>query len=374
MKKFEFFISKIPWAPVGVLVALAFGFFGVYSWLHERKPNISYEIINETNVLDVRKPLEDLSIFFQEENIQERNLNLRIFTIKVENNGEVDILQNYYDRDDIWGLQVSNARIIEVRLIDTNDDYLKSKLEPRLIERDKIELNKVIFEKDKFFVLEILGLHSKAVQPEITPMGKIAGIEKKIPIKSWIKEEKLSFVSQVFSGNVLIHFIRLIVYLLDFTIIAVIVGFSISKLSSVIHKRKRKIREREIKIAFGKKALEENGEMKEIFSFYIANGEDSVRWLNKLLEKEDILALDIQGYDLREKYEHIAEPELAILPPPYDRRDIRRGFFFSSHVEKLIETGTVKLGEDDRVMIDKDFKQALNRLIEYLEVVKSGEK
>ena len=65
--------------------------------------------------------------------------------------------------DDIWGIQVSNARIIEVRLINTNDDYLKLKLEPRIIEKDKIELNKVIFEKDKFFVLEILGLHSNNV-------------------------------------------------------------------------------------------------------------------------------------------------------------------------------------------------------------------
>ena len=123
MKKIEIFKEKIPWSIISVLLALVFGGFAIYSVVHEKKSNISYEIINEVNVLDVRKPLKDLKISFQEEDIQKENLNLRIFSVRVENNGEVDILQSQYDASEVWGIQVQNARIIEVRLINSNSYF-----------------------------------------------------------------------------------------------------------------------------------------------------------------------------------------------------------------------------------------------------------
>jgi len=170
------YIKKIPWSLFGVVLTLVFGFFAVYSAFHERKPNILFEITNEINVLDIRKPLEELSISFMGEDIEKRNLNLRIFTVRIENNGEVDILQNHYDADDVWGIQVNHARIIEARFMDSNSDYLKSKINPNIIEENKIEFNKIIFEKGNYFIVEILVLHMKEEYPEVISIGKIAGI------------------------------------------------------------------------------------------------------------------------------------------------------------------------------------------------------
>ena len=109
------FYRKLHWGLLGIVISMIFGFFGLYSIFHENKPNISFKITNEANILDLHKPLEELSISFQGEDIQKKNLNLRILTIKIENDGKVNILQNFYDSEDIWGFQVKNGKIIEVR-------------------------------------------------------------------------------------------------------------------------------------------------------------------------------------------------------------------------------------------------------------------
>jgi len=90
--------ERYAWGVIGVLLSLLFGAAGLYTFFHERKPNVSYEITNESNVLDLRQPIKNLSILFQNQDIEQKNLNLRIFDVKVENTGEIDILQNHMMR------------------------------------------------------------------------------------------------------------------------------------------------------------------------------------------------------------------------------------------------------------------------------------
>ena len=163
MNKLKIFVKKIPWSFIGVIIALISVAFAIYSWVYGRQPNISFEITNEANVLDVHKPLKDLNISFQGEDIQEKNLNLRILTIRIENTGRENILQNHYDLHDIWGFQVMDGKIIEIRLMDTNSEYLKENLSPRLLKEDTVQFIKTIFEKGKFFTLEALILHTRDI-------------------------------------------------------------------------------------------------------------------------------------------------------------------------------------------------------------------
>lgn len=371
MKKIEIFKEKIPWAIIGVLLALIFGAFGIYSVVHEKKPNILYEITNETNVLDVRKPLADLSISFQGEDIQKENLNLRIFTVRVENNGEVDILQGQYDVSDIWGIQAKNSRIIEVRLINSNSDYIKSKLEPNLIQDDKIKFNKIIFEKRKFFVLEILALHEKALKPEIIPLGKIAGVERNVPIKSWEEREE-SFQEKVFYGNVFIHFIRFVIYSLSLIIVSVIIGLSVGGFASLINKTKSRKRKEEIIKIFGDKALAEDKKEKLLYEFYIKGGGKEVKKLNELLKDKNRLLIKIKSHELFKKYAIEGVPlelEPGEIPPPLYREDIKHALMMDSPVAKLVEKGFVSVGYNNKVIIKKEFKRVLNEFMKYLERV-----
>ena len=201
-------IDKVNWSFMGVIIALLFGIFAVYTFYAE-DPNVTFDIVNDANVLDVHKPLSELNIYFQGEDIQQKNLNLRIISVKIENTGNVDILQNFYDENVIFGLQIDGGHIIESRLIFSNSDYLTSNLNLKIV-NNTIEFSKPILEKNKYFIVEILVLHDKDKGPTIAPLGKIAGIESIDVTKSYT--ERQTFFDDVFSGSSLIQSVRLVVY------------------------------------------------------------------------------------------------------------------------------------------------------------------
>ena len=111
---------------------------------------MTLETISETNILDVRRNLQDLSIVFRGQNVEEQNLNLRILTIEIANTGTIDILPVHYDVEDDWGIKFNAGEVVEARLVDTNSDYLRSKIVPQLLGTDTVAFPKVIFEKGEF--------------------------------------------------------------------------------------------------------------------------------------------------------------------------------------------------------------------------------
>ena len=201
-------IDKVNWSLTGVIIALLLGIFPVYDFYFE-DPNITFDIVNDANVLDVHKPLSELNIYFQGEDIQQKNLNLRMISVKIENTGNVDILQNHYDENVIFGLQIDDGHIIESRLVFSNSDYLISNLNLKIV-NNTIEFSKPILDKNKYFIVEILVLHDKDKGPRLVPLGKIAGIEKMDVTKSYT--ERQTFFGDVFSGSSLVQSVRLVVY------------------------------------------------------------------------------------------------------------------------------------------------------------------
>jgi len=209
----KIYLGRVNWSFVGVILALILGLFSIYVFFDGENPNITFDIINEVNVFDVHKPLDELNIYFREEDIQQKNLNLRIISIKIENTGNLDILQNFYDENVVYGLQVDNGQIIESRLVDSNSKYLMSNLNLETV-NNTVEFSKLIFEENKYFIIEILVLHDKNEGPTLVPLGKIAGIEKMEVKKSYT--ERQSFFDALFSGSLVVQMIRLPIYLLTF--------------------------------------------------------------------------------------------------------------------------------------------------------------
>ena len=62
-------------AYLSVFVSVLFGLSGIYYYYRDKKPEITIEILNDSNVLDVHEPLKDLSVFFHGQNIEKNNLN-----------------------------------------------------------------------------------------------------------------------------------------------------------------------------------------------------------------------------------------------------------------------------------------------------------
>ena len=221
-----------------VSVALAL-FFGL-SNLGEPDPKMTYEILREIDVLDVRTPVEDLQITFRDQDIQAENLNLRIYAMRVVNNGEVDILQTQYDQDQVWGLRVIDGRVIEARLIEASSSYLSAKANPQVIGEDIVEFDKAIVEKGQFFAFNMLVVHAKEVTPEIIPLGKIAGIDEIVVTRVPVKTEGPGFLSDLFGGGWPVQLARAILFLMGAAVVLGLLAATVltySALTAAVRRR-----------------------------------------------------------------------------------------------------------------------------------------
>ena len=163
---------------IGITLAIIFFIISIYYVFYTPQPKITYTILSDSNIVDLHKPLEDLKILFQDEDIQKNNLNLKIYTLKISNSGTKNILEIHYASDEDWGIKITEGRIIESRLVESNSDYLKRNLNPKIVDDKTINLKKVIFDKNDYFTLEVLVLHSKDSDINLIPFGTISGISK----------------------------------------------------------------------------------------------------------------------------------------------------------------------------------------------------
>ncbi len=313
---------------VSVSLALFFGLSG----LSEAEPKLTYEILRETDVLDVRTPVEDLQITFQNEDIQGENLNLRIYAMRIVNNGEVDILQTQYDQDEIWGLQVIGGRVIEARLIEGGSGYLSTKANPRVVREDIVEFEKAIIEKGKFFSFNMLVVHPKDVTPEIIPLGKIAGIEGITLTRVPVKVEGPGFLSDLFGGGWAVQLVRAVLFVMS---AAVVLGLfaaavlSYSFLTSAI--RRRRIRRSVVM-----KSLSSQKQRDLLSEVYLHHGMAGLNDLREKLGSSERLELEAATLGT---VVLAGESEFRILPAYYSASSLEEA-------EVLARDGDAGLGAD----------------------------
>src|SRR5436305_697066 len=119
------------WSMLGAIVGIVGVILAIFA-LRERRAELQFQLISESNVLDVHTPVAALDVLYQGESLQKRQLNLRVITLRVANTGDADILQSQYDQRLPCGLAITRGRIVEIRLLSTNSSYLRNSLSPRL--------------------------------------------------------------------------------------------------------------------------------------------------------------------------------------------------------------------------------------------------
>jgi hypothetical protein len=237
----RFKIEKLlPWGFAGALLTLLIGVGTVYITLREKAPSITYET-SEYNVLDVHRPLKDLSVLFRGQDIQSKKLNLRIYSISVRNDGELNIRQTDFDQSKPWGLSIAGAQIIDQpRLVYASSDYIKENLNPRTTSDSQVEFNKIIFEKGKTFTIEIQVLHQTSIEPVIEPTGKIAGIESIQVVQRKATQAKPSIWTESFQGSAGVQAMRIIAYFLVLIVVFVLVISIAVRISDAADKKRQK--------------------------------------------------------------------------------------------------------------------------------------
>lgn len=241
------------WAIIGVVATCATGIPALYFTMKESLPLVVYEIVSESNVLDLHRSVENLDIMFRGENIRKANENLRLITLAIRNDGQVNVLQNNFDTTEPWGFKIQNGRLADTpRIVDSNSAYLRQKLRPILVTNDTAHFNKVILERGKFVSLDLLILHKNDQQPVIEPIGKIAGQEAILVTRRPPPEKIPSFWQRALSGSVWEHLVRFFLSILVlFVIIAVVFIIEDSN-------RKRKSRRRRKNEQFRSTQLEQH--------------------------------------------------------------------------------------------------------------------
>ena len=130
---------------------LAIGFF-IYPYIFKDSTNISIQIVNQSNVFDLNKPVDSLFIFFKGEDLRKSHQNLKIITLRIINDGDLDILQGQYDHNLDWGIEMSQGIIIEIsKILSGEHKYLSQNINPVISNDRSVIFNKVVFEKNKYF-------------------------------------------------------------------------------------------------------------------------------------------------------------------------------------------------------------------------------
>ncbi len=355
------------WVALLSIVSLFVGILGVlltYLALEEAKPAVTFETISDTNVLDLRRSLQDLSIVFRGQNVEEQNLNLRVMTINVVNTGKVDILPGHYDTDDDWGIQFKGSELIEARLVDASSEYLQSKVVPQRLNTDTAKFPKVIFEKDASFAIEVLLLHPKDRTPTISSIGKIAGINS-IDVKTRpLAREEVGFLAELFQGSAPTQIVRLIMYMVGLlvgSVTSILALFRINELFTSMKSRRRRTRVLKTRTI---REMDQNEISRLLVSRYELRGMDGLKKLRELINEP-------------EKIEWVTPPARWIIRDPHQFHDgvmashvintEHRSIGFHSTLEDLVKVGVLQKGEEDEPILDEALSVAVDNLLSELE-------
>ena len=336
---------------VGVLLALA--------TTQGPEAEVTLETISETDILDLRRSLQDLSIVFRGQNVEEQNLNLRILTIKVANTGTIDILPVHYDVDDDWGIKFDAGEVIEARLVDTNSDYLRSKIVPQLLGTDVVAFPKVIFEEGDSFALEVLLLHLKHESPLVSTIGKIAGIKEFIVSTGPLDRQEASLFARLFPGSAYIQAIRTIIYFIG-SVIATLAAIVVTYLvTESVKKLRAWRRRRRILRSWTIRQIHQPKLRDFLVTFYTLASNSAHRQLQDLIREPQKAAAEVPldewiGDGNQQQHDWISSMPFLDM---HFRDDITLLL-----LRVLATKGFVKKGEDGNICVEQSLVEAIRNL------------
>ena len=353
-KMFDSLASRTFLALLGVVGTI----ITVYAFLQEKKVDLRYEIVANTNVLDFNADISKLEVTYDSTNLKQTKENLRIYTIRIINKGDQNIIKEYYDENEPIGVKISSGKIIEQpQLIQTSNDYLARNVKFTNLQNDRVNFSQVILEQGEYFTIKLLVLHKTGSIPNILSFGKIAG-QKKIDVVNSIDTKKDdSFLIKVFSGNFWVQLLRLFSYLLGAVLIIITIVSTSEKIDDNRNKNRRIRRIEEFK---NLKSYEYTRMDDAIFDRYRASDSQSFQRMKHLLKNED---------ELNKNYKALKEK--------LSSKEYKRFRHFDNNLSGAIEpedfsvinemiTDGILFKEQEKLVINQAMKDTLDKFISFL--------
>ncbi len=166
--------EKYPIETIGLIISVSYIIY--IEFIQQHTNEITFSIINNSNVFDINEPIKNLEIKYDSINLLELNEVLKLLTVKVENTGNTNITENMYYSKVPFGFKIHHGKIIQKpELLESN--FKNSELQVSFIDSTNfINLPSVPFDKGDFYTVKVVCL-AKNEKIAIEPQGKISGIK-----------------------------------------------------------------------------------------------------------------------------------------------------------------------------------------------------
>jgi len=340
-------------------LSLVIGLVALYYTVRRTRTNLVVDVTSESNVMDVRTPLKDLSILFQGQDIQKQNSNLKILGVRLLNDGDTNILENFFDSRIPWGLGIDGGRLIEARVTGSNSQYLSDNLHPKVTGGDEVDFDKVIFDRGKYVTLELLVLHDKNVEPQVRPVGKIAGMDA-IPIRNSFRErDQEGFKAKVFKGPIPVQIVRTIAYFFIGLSTVIVVGLTTAGIWSIPSRIKKRSRRKWVRYLPKEASSEKEKKRQALLNIFVEDGLPGLKRVQRMLNSEDSMAKLLRPR--RVSVEEAADLGPHLVGHMHMTPD-GHYFFLPSPFEPLVEAGLVRR-TDKTIEVDAEGRDLLSSLI-----------
>lgn len=173
----DFNDRHFPWSFLGVLLAVLFGVFGVYTGLfYARTPQVRLETLGNVPVLSVREEVKDLVITFAGEDIRRTGKQLSLLTFQIRNSGRASVKTGDFDLARPLEISVDVGRIIRVELLSSSSPYLQQVLGTCPVDSARMVLPAFILEPNEYATWKVIVLHPTEQRPLLRISGKVAGV------------------------------------------------------------------------------------------------------------------------------------------------------------------------------------------------------
>lgn len=180
---------------IGLLLTILGLYLTIYPPRRDARLVINY---SEFDLVKRNDANENLKIFFKGSDIDKEKLNLKVYSVKLENKGKTAVSIADYDPRIPFGIEVKNGFItgFDMLPIKGGDSYLLNNLFANKIEDStRILFNKVIIKPHQFIKLKFTVLHKDSIKPQIIPIGKLSSSD--IELVNGDDEEETDWVEVI---------------------------------------------------------------------------------------------------------------------------------------------------------------------------------
>lgn len=167
------------WSFWGLVLAGVLGAFSIWAYFNDPSPKLTYEILTNTAVLDIREEVDKLQLLYDGNDITDSDRSLQVVTLRVVNDGPVDITKTLYDAENApLGLKLSAGEIVDKpTILSFSRSYIKENLQPKITSVNQVTFQPIVLNSKDYFTVKILAL-VPSEDISVTPIGIVAGINE----------------------------------------------------------------------------------------------------------------------------------------------------------------------------------------------------